>query len=151
MYTLKLTGAIQGKRITPAKGKRCQQLLQKGNGEHVIKNLWVLCKWVDFFITATIKGGSFAYYKTANFLAVLCLRAYTFFCFQAFSCVCYRQIDSLQRHASARSLSFSTFLPRKIDFINSIRRAEVIHIPNRLSTSGLIAATNSHLTPTKNR
>ena len=103
-----------------------------------------------FFITATIKGGSFAYYKTANFLAVLCLRAYIFFCFQAFSCVCYRQIDSLQRHASARSLSFSTFLARKSDFINSIRRAEVIHLPNRFSTSGLIAATNSHLTPTKN-
>ena len=75
----------------------------------------------------------------------------TNFYFQAQSPVCACKIDSLQRHASARSLSFSTFLARKSDFINSIRRAEVIHLPNRLSTSGLIAATNSHLTPTKNR
>ena len=39
MYTLKLTGAIQGKRITPAKRQRCQKLLHKGNGERAIKNI----------------------------------------------------------------------------------------------------------------
>ena len=75
----------------------------------------------------------------------------TNFYFQAQSCVCACKINLHQRQASARSLSRSTFLPCKIDCINSIRRAEIIHIPNRLSTSGLIAATNSHLTPTKNR
>lgn len=39
MYTLKLTGAIQRKRITPAKRQHCQKLLQKGNGEHAITNI----------------------------------------------------------------------------------------------------------------
>lgn len=35
------------------------------------------------FITATIKVSSFVYYKKANFLAVLCLRAYIYFLFSS--------------------------------------------------------------------
>lgn len=77
-------------------------------------------------------------------------RIYIFFIFKPLNVFV---IAKSIRSNDMQALEASAFQPfhRVQVTINSIRRAEVIHIPNRLSTSGLIAATNSHLTPTKNR
>ena len=126
MYTLQLmpTGAIQRKRINPAKGQRCQKLLHKGDGKHAIMKHLSTFVSEYFFIIATIKVSSFAYYTKAKFLAVLCLRAYTYiyFIFKPFhEFLLAKSIRSNDRQA----LEASAFqpLPRKIDVINSIKKS----------------------------